>query len=597
MTLFEIINTLFPNGYLIYEPIGEDSEQKTVPTSLPGKTPYLCTDMFAIAAVVLQRSGAYHHISSNSRSPAERTLTVNKTDRERWIDLGCQWRESSGPPPQALVALWTEFWNLRGEDIFRTLDPTDPVPAWWNLALALLCIADEAAKGLGFEPPPNRLVSYQRRAIDYATSGSIYDDEEIFTYSKANPDLVCVLPKSRTPSVGSTLRSLTHNLALLPPRGLARAYWLPYIAPKPGAASTPSKPTEEKSLNCLLIPMPYRIDAQSIVGERHKNDDWGWFHVKPRWCDPISDGDADGDIQGFGDFWIFIQALITAAETDVGEVHALVFPELALSESVFLKLSESLKGGNIEILIAGLFDRTERGATTPTKGNYAAMADTESGAIVSRRQKHHRWRLDRPQIQTYSLGASLDPCISWWEEFSITSRSLDIYVLRGTTTVTTLICEDLARHDPCQDLVRGIGPNIVFALLMDGAQLKDRWPSRYATVLAEDPGSSVLSFTSLGLVERTNNSGRFPASRSIGLWRDDQGETRELSLPSDSQALCISLRATPFEEYTIDGRGDGKTAESWRLVGVQPVKIASETPGASSILSGRWPAKTHDPDA
>jgi hypothetical protein len=52
--------------------------------------------------------------------------------------------------------------------------------------------------------------------------------------------------------------------------------------------------------------------------------------------------------------------------------------------------------------------------------------------------------------------------------------------------------------------MNAIGPNLVIALLMDGPQLENRWPARYATVLAEDPGSAVLTVTSLGMVRRSN---------------------------------------------------------------------------------------------
>src|SRR5262249_17681153 len=138
------------------------------------------------------------------------------------------------------------------------------------------------------------------------------------------------------------------------------------------------------------------------------------------------------------------------------------------------------------------------------QGNFAAMARLQKGREgqmtfdMSIREKHHRWRVEKSQIETYSLGAALDSGRGWWERIDILDRCLDVFVVRGGATVTTLICEDLARSEPCQDLVRAIGPNLVIALLMDGPQLKDRWPARYATVLAEDPGSSVLTVTSMG---------------------------------------------------------------------------------------------------
>ena len=78
------------------------------------------------------------------------------------------------------------------------------------------------------------------------------------------------------------------------------------------------------------------------------------------------------------------------------------------------------------------------------------------------------------QIENYALGSALDANWGWWERIDILSRSLDMFVVRGVSTITTLICEDLARNDPCQELVRGVGPNLVVALLMDGPQLRDR---------------------------------------------------------------------------------------------------------------------------
>jgi len=69
------------------------------------------------------------------------------------------------------------------------------------------------------------------------------------------------------------------------------------------------------------------------------------------------------------------------------------------------------------------------------------------------------------------------------------------YVFRYGMSMATLICEDLARIDPVQTVIRAIGPNLVIALLMDGPQWQRRWSGRYATVLADDPGSAVLSVT------------------------------------------------------------------------------------------------------
>ena len=82
-----------------------------------------------------------------------------------------------------------------------------------------------------------------------------------------------------------------------------------------------------------------------------------------------------------------------------------------------------------------------------------------------------------------------------------------------------LICEDLARPDPVADVIRAVGPNLVIALLMDGPQLSARWPGRYASVLADDPGSSILTVTSLGMALRSVPPGMSPR-RTIALWKD-----------------------------------------------------------------------------
>ena len=604
MKILDVIQALFPSGYMDYDTFrawqenGEGGVDFSLPT--PGKLPYLCTDLFAVMGVLLQRSGAYHHVAPDSHAPhAERTLSVSEAERTAWALLGEKWRgdgvKLGKAPPKELVELWQAFWQHRAQPIYAATDPGGAAPAWWRPALSLLAIADEAARGLGFEPP-NGEASFQSNLIAYLVEQRVTQDEPTFSFSTAETDLACILPKSRTPMVGCTLRSLSHHLALLPPRGLARAYWLPYAAPAPvGAlkkAASPRAPTTpNKPLNCLLVPMPFRVQAQAIRGVRTDGGRWGWFEIEPSWCLASNAIAPDAFATEVENFWSFILSLIEAAERDVGEVHVLVFPEAALSSAVFRELKDRLEATNVELLIAGLFDRNDAQGQAYEHGNFAALGVIGANGLISTRPKHHRWRLDESQIQTYALGASLDPNYGWWENIDILSRSLDVYVLRGTTTVTTLICEDLARHDPCQELVRGIGPNLVFALLMDGPQLKARWPARYATVLAEDPGSSVLSFTSLGLIERSNATGLVPPSRKIGLWRDDRGETIELTIPNDAHALCLNLQATRFEEHALDGRSDHASSESWRLSGVQPVKAPPGTPGLDDVLAGRWPSR------
>ena len=47
---------------------------------------------------------------------------------------------------------------------------------------------------------------------------------------------------------------------------------------------------------------------------------------------------------------------------------------------------------------------------------------------------------------------------------------------------------DLAQPDPVASIIRQVGPSLVIGLLLDGPQLAERWPARYASVFADDPG-------------------------------------------------------------------------------------------------------------
>lgn len=138
-------------------------------------------------------------------------------------------------------------------------------------------------------------------------------------------------------------------------------------------------------------------------------------------------------------------------------------------------------------------------------------------------------------------------------------------------TFCVLICEDLARQDPVADLMRTVGPNLVVALLLDGPQLLPRWPARYATVLADDPGSSVLTVTSLGMALMCKSPGK-QASRAIGLWKDARsGQATEIVLPVDASGAVLSLNREYAEEWTADARSDGNCASYLSLGGIHYV--------------------------
>ena len=128
-------------------------------------------------------------------------------------------------------------------------------------------------------------------------------------------------------------------------------------------------------------------------------------------------------------------------------------------------------------------------------------------------------------------------------------------------TASVLICEDLARQDPIGKLVRSVGPNLLIALLMDGPQLEGRWASKYASVLADDPGCSVLSMTSLGMSERSRAPDPSKSRpRVVALWRDAHSGFRELELPEGHDVGLLTLVNQLGREFSADGRADGGLA-------------------------------------
>ena len=129
----------------------------------------------------------------------------------------------------------------------------------------------------------------------------------------------------------------------------------------------------------------------------------------------------------------------------------------------------------------------------------------------------------------------------------------------------------LARQDPVGDLIRAVGPNLVVALLMDGPQLASRWPARYATVLADDPGCSVLTLSSLGMVLLSKPFEK-SASRVVGLWKDySSPKAVEIDLPSGKSGVVLSLTRQLREEFSADGRSDDNATAYLTLTGMHPI--------------------------
>jgi hypothetical protein len=343
-------------------------------------------------------------------------------------------------------------------------------------------------------------------------------------------------------------------------------------------------------LNVLLVPYPYTIKGEAISAhetaaaagrsmrdgsgaDMHERDGRAcWFNVALQDPPALPSGTACMEE------WIL--GLVEAAKAETKQLHGVVLPEGALSLATAQRVADRLIGTGIDFFISGIGDSTEHDKPRNNRiygRMYWTDDDQQSHSRTWLQGKHHRWRLESNQICQYHLGHALHPSNVWWEHIELGARKVELQGGVGGGALTALICEDLARIDPVQTVLRSTGPNLVFALLMDGPQLPQRWSARYATVLADDPGSSVITLTSLGMVKRSFAPGD-NERLCVGLWKDSSGTTRELLLPQEHHALLLSLTRHRVEQFTLDGRSDGKSTAQLSLGGVHALKWQKPKP-------------------
>lgn len=545
--------------------------------------PLIPSDLFAAAAYLLERGDAYRRIAPDgSQSSSAGSLGFSLTTEERLScrNIGDGWAavfldgHTDRYYPAAIQAYWDVIIRHRGALLLTPNPGSGPDTEFWRAALALLIIADRAFDDLGFkEVHYNWFYRFSGRAtyedpdeenprID--STQAINGDVKHVRYCNltdtvcilVDPHVIRVLPKSRTPAVGCTMRALTEHLALLPPRGSVNMHWF-----------HPVKELERdgKALNLLAIPFPYRIAASDFVSKprdsSRQQNDWDWFGLTQNWLPSDTGAVAQ-----------FVLALIKQAERDCGAVHGIVFPEYALNWETYAELVRQVRfnAPHVEFIVAG-----SSSDCSGARGNFVLtttfeQAQQERKALTYARPKHHRWRLDKHQINEYGLASALDPHKLWWEDLAISAREVGLNTFRRKSIFSALICEDLARSEPCHSAVRSVGPNLVFVLLMDGPQIASRWSARYATSLADDPGSAVLTLTSRGLIERVNAMGRRSPNNAVALWKDDVNSVSSLNLPRGAAALLLTLSGENTQEATLDGRTTADAA-AWRYHNHIPV--------------------------
>jgi len=496
-------------------------------------------DVFALAAAVLHRSGGYRLLarawppSNPTTRPVNSAVGWAKAMRQ----IGIEWRRTATAkesPPGEIVRWWKQVSR-------RRKTPIDSVSANRSLCEALLQLcaaADEACEGVG--------IAASADSVEHSLemeANLILDTRGATLCKRVDPSRARVLPKLHAPKTGLTIRSISHNLALfLGGEVEPKWYRLPVYQPKS------SIPDGSHSLNLLIVPWPEAVTPAQFRAEIPKRGSlpnmpatFGFFrYVLPEGQEPVT----------------LLKGLLSKARTLVGRIDGVVFPELALTPTQHAAISlEVLSRG--AFLIAGVAQASPQAGQPGMNSLSFDIPISEDLRVQLSQFKHHRWKLDRGQISQYGLGTELDPRSEWWEHISLQRRTLTFVSMRPWLTTTALICEDLARQDPVAELVRAVGPNLVIALLLDAPQLASRWPARYAIVLADDPGCSVLTVTSKGMAELSKPFRAQSRPRVIALWKDaTSGDPVEIELPTDKRAVVLNLTVEDREEFTADGRSD-----------------------------------------
>jgi len=583
-SVVDVIKRVFPAGTFPENPHVLEKHNSKAPNWKIA--PVYPTDMFAVCAHLLNISPAYRWfiMEEQHHGDDDKCVSISQKSIEACSNLGKKWRKR--PFLKEVQTRWEKLYSDYGSEqvISSKLNDGDfSKSQWCQEAYELMIIADEACINLAFLDYANQSVAdgwfeeliraayFEKMAKlsgledEELKGGEIKNDESHHIISppstmtiNVNRDVVSVQCKARVSSVGCTARSLSQYLAILPRPSHVRTCWQPSLAR--------GRSNDNSALNLLLIPMPYSMNGGNFSAVKKpksaqvRNLSWGFFDVNQSWLN-------SKDLKWRKKFNQFVLKLIEEGQKELGTVHGIVFPELALNWQIYESLVEEIKTSEIckgiEFIISG-----SENNCIGQNGNFALSTefydDPKAGrqAVSMSRAKHHRWKLDTNQINNYALASSLDPRKNWWEKINLYPREIKLNVFRQNSVFGVLICEDLARSDPCHEVLRAMGPNLVFALLMDGPQILGRWGSNYATMLADDPGCSVLTFTSQALLRRVNHTQSYKDSWAVALWKDPLGGVKEIKCPDGNHAVLLTLSSNDDCDETLCGRSNSD-AKSW----------------------------------
>jgi hypothetical protein len=550
--------------------------QKLVPGSTPDDWFAWPPDLFALTSMVLKVTGIYRLVVSppgdkkplnlfsmstqrNKAQKAELAAAahadggVEELGDEEWDDRAIvewfNWIRRNGRFPARLESLRDILFDpeLRLDCDGGGYEAGSVGEKQYGLFRAILtlhALADQACRGFGISArsAPGELSFLA--GMHLAATGSL---------SRLPKQHGVVLPKCRTPQTGLSLRSLSHHLTYHHSEVSVLWRCIPWI----------NRDDHENTINVLAVPFPYEVSPRAFKGLRNPDPEGEATHFRYFSYDPP---DAAFNVDE-------VICLLEQALEEANHVHIMAFPELALTHDDLARLKAALLRkfpARVPLIMAGV-----RGGSSSSAGG---AGDETNQVVLSAffankwydlgQPKHHRWKLTADQVRQYALAGTLSVRDDWWERVEIQHRRLTFLVPNNWLSLAPLICEDLAQLEPVSTLIRGVGPTLVLATLMDGPQLKDRWPARYVGVLADDPGSSILTLTSLGMARRSKPRD-YEVDSTAMLWKDQEKGAYPVKCDADTRGVLLTLNAEWKEEFTADGRTDRGAASRFVLQSVR----------------------------
>lgn len=547
-------------------------------------------NMFAVCASILNETGVY--VKLVSPTPSITKIYSDGLDGKSLKEISNEWKKKICAQEPQIASIWDNSSTILNVVLNQAIMPSvllNVVSSCFGIenqektinelavdddfvskVLFLLSVSDETCAGFGVDSPEDYYDNPSEIPLFIIVDLMLHENERrsLATFCT---NRMSVLPKSLTATVGISLQSLSHHLALI--SGEVQAYWNDIKIDS-------QDPThrQKSHLNILIVPYPYSIES----GQFFVKDDAPHIPKSAKYFGYLPKPELDYILE-------ITKGLIIKSISSAHEVDLIVFPEATFKHDIFIeflremnKFFEKLNLKQKPVIIAGVIDKVdtkeivqrlrnqefeERNCSVLVSPhryeNDYILAQSSLKGTGYEQVKHHRWQLDHTQISTYEIGNELgsQPGDIFWEGISLENRRVVFTQWEDWFSVCTLICEDLARQEPVSSAIRSVGPNLIVALLFDGPQKKFRWPGRHATTLSEEPGSSVLTVTALGMSERStpktpNYTMDKNTSRTVALWRDKFEGEKELVLNDGDHGIILELSTRMNEQISADCRTD-----------------------------------------